>query len=142
MVKLICHQKGNLFIKCKNCSYSWNTAVVAGQEVDDTCPNCGTYAQRDALITRHAIITHHDAIPVEGTKPTDSVDIPEFMAKPKEYTTLETYEYHSIVREHYKGGRRVGINLGFKSGLIWGLLIGLIILGIVLAILFVPINMY
>lgn len=125
MGKLICHQKGNLFIKCKSCGYSWNTPVVMHQEVDDTCPNCGTHTQ------------HHAVITVEGTKPTDSVDIPEFMDKPTNFITLSDEEYNAIInrntlaiRKHYK--------LGFTSGLSLGLSIGFLILGIILFFLFAP----
>ena len=130
MVKLICHQKGNLFIKCKNCSYSWNTAVVAGQEVDDTCPNCGTHTQRDAIITRRAVITHHAAITVEGTKPTDSVDIPEFMSKSVETVTMPRTQLDYIIADNYELGKQKGLSIGIS--------IGLVIMGIVLFFLSAP----
>ena len=128
MGKLVCHQKGNLFIQCKSCGYSWNTAVVMHQEVDDTCPNCGTHTQ------------HHAVITVEGTKPTDSVDIPEFMDDPQGFVTLTDAEYAAIteqnarlIKSHYK--------IGFNTGLSLGLSIGLLILVLVLSFLFAPMHM-
>ena len=126
MGKLICHQKGNLFIKCKNCSYSWNTAVIMHQEVDDTCPNCGTDIQ------------HHAVVIVEGSKPTDSIDIPEFMSKPKEVVTIPRTQLDYIIADNYELGLKAGFKKGKQKGLSIGISIGLIILGVALFLLFAP----
>lgn len=124
MSKVVCHQAGNLFIKCKGCGYSWNTAVVIGQEVDDTCPNCGTHTQRIVEVR-----TMGQAV--------NTVDIPEFMDKPTNFITLSDEEYNAminrnalLIKKHYR--------LGFTSGLSLGLSIGFLILGIVLFFLFAP----
>lgn len=112
-----CMQQGVLVLKCKNCSYTWNTEVEVGQQVDDTCPSCLTHTQR------YAVIRPKEDIPV-------SVDIPEFMSKPKEVITFEVDDLKALTKLHYDLGKQNGLSIGIS--------IGLIILGIVLFFLFAP----
>ena len=126
MNKIICHQSGALFIKCTKCEYSWNVPVVMHQEVEPVCPNCGN---NDG---KHLEAVH---------KTTGHVDIPEFMAKPKEVVTIPRTQLDYIIADNYELGLKAGFKKGKQKGLSIGISIGLVIMGIVLFFLFAPFSM-
>jgi len=124
--KVICHQGGSLFMKCNKCNHTWNVPVSMWDEVEVVCPNC---KNEDGA---HLEVVHK-------TMGAATVDIPEFMAKPKQLITLEEKELTDFIDREAQI-RIDKFNLGFRYGLCLGLLVTVIAIAIFMSILFIPLN--
>ena len=122
--KIICHQDGNLFVKCTQCEYSWEVPVAMNQEVKVVCPNCGN--------------TNGEYLEANLKTMGQAVDIPAFMSKPTKVVTMPEERLAYIIQDNYNMGFKAGDKMGKQQGFSNGLCVGLIILGIVLFFLFAP----